>query len=127
MHYSIQNWGKSSPKRNENTVTINEYKDVISILDEMPIDQLQKLHKRVVAVIAKRQAPDVDEDFLYFRKGEGVVHLAVNRHVTICGRPTNEMVRVETDSGSRICSRCAKARERSKWWQDWRKYFGDGA
>ena len=119
-------------ERNGTGVTISSYDQIIMVLDELTTDQLVSLQDRIAVRLQQRAKPQPNAvsavpvaPFLYFRKGTGVVHLAVSRNVSICGRTTQDMTAVEPDDITRICQRCAKVRDRGTWWAGWREAFGD--
>ncbi len=102
------------------------------VLDTLTTDQLVSLQDRIAVRLHQRAKPQPNAvsavliaPFLYFRKGIGVVHLAVSRNVSICGRATQDMTEVEPDDITRICQRCAKVRDSGAWWAGWREAFGE--
>ena len=113
------------PKRNDQIVTIKSISQLDTMLGDLPVDQLHSLQSKIESLIKLRTSQKVDEPFLYFRKGKGIIHLAVNRNVTICGRATNKMNEVQPSGQDRICQRCSQVRERGMWWKGWRQTFDD--
>lgn len=122
--YRLRN--QPAPKRNGLDVTIPNYKQMLKVLGDLPLDQLQALQEHIALLLQNRDKKNVEESFLYFQKGGGVVHLAVSKNVTICGRETDAMQGVPPSAKDRICSHCTKVREKGTWWKTWRKQFGDG-
>lgn len=113
-------------ERNEKSVTISSYEQMLPLLDSLTTDQLEALQSQI-AVRLNQQRPEPTTSFLYFRKGSGVIHLAVSQNVSICGRGTKEMKEVQPNEGHRICHTCAKLRDKGTWWDGWRDLFSDGS
>jgi len=83
---------------------------------------------RLQTLPTEPESPQADQPrpLLYFRKGRGVVHLAVSRNVTICGRDTVGMGELEETGGLKVCQYCQRVKDRGTWWHNWRELFGDG-
>jgi len=61
---------------------------------------------------------------LCLRKGKGVVHLAVNHQLTLCGKDASSMRDVGCQD-ELLCQRCRTVRDTQTWWQGWREAFDD--
>lgn len=109
-------------KRNDNSVTITSYSQVISALGGLTQNQLESLRERIDI---RLQSFGGTTSLLYYRKGNGVVHLAVERNVTFCIRETADMTELTSDEGLKVCQRCATVRDTKTWWRGWREAFGD--
>ena len=108
----------------ERNVTISSYEQMLGLLDTLTTDQLEALQERTQVRLhqrAKQPAEEPTSPFLYFRKGSGVVHLAVSRNVSICGRETQSMSEVQPNDQDHICSYCTRTRDSGTWWENWRE------
>lgn len=112
---------RNQSNRNTKTVTVNTYDQVTAALDGFTHTQLESLRNRIDGLLGKTLP-----DLIYFRKGKGVTHIAVDRNVTFCGRDTAGMEVVGNDEGHKVCQRCQRTRDDKSWWRGWRDVFGDG-
>lgn len=70
------------------------------------------------------QSPSAAADLLCLRKGKGVIHLAVNRRLTLCGKDADPMQDTAYQE-DKLCQRCRTIRDTQTWWQSWREAFDD--
>ncbi len=70
------------------------------------------------------QSQSTQAELLCLRKGKGVVHLAVNRHLTLCGKDADPMQDAAYQE-DQLCQRCRTIRDTQTWWQSWREAFDD--
>lgn len=135
-------------KRNIQTVTF--WEQAANAIDHLTQAQLYSLKQRIDAKLgrnattatAKRppltlpaptrvsqarqpvQSPSAAADLLCLRKGKGVIHLAVNRRLTLCGKDADPMQDAAYQE-DHLCQRCRTIRDTQTWWQSWREAFDD--
>lgn len=102
--------------RNKNFVTVSTYNEVIAALEDLTSLQLNKLNKHIEATLRQRSigGSTGSNKFLYFRKGNGVTHLAFPDTNLFCNRDMSGMTEVD-GQGQKICHRCVAVRERNRW------------
>lgn len=132
-------------KRNETSVTF--WEQAVDAIDHLTLAQLYTLKQRIDAKLGiikttgagsdkstespaparstlARQTPSAQATLLALRKGRGVIHLAVNHHLTLCGKDAHDM-HAASDIDGNTCQRCCKVRDTQTWWQGWAEAFDD--